>query len=66
MAMISCISDEFSDQGQNDDMIDIQFAVSDFPGYGNTRAIGIQDEGKTSWNDGDVILVSITSGLIGT
>ena len=45
MAMISCNSDEFSDQGQNDDMIEIQFAVSDFPGYGNTRAIGIQDEG---------------------
>ena len=42
--------------------------VSDFPTFGEgtqTRAIGTQDEGKTAWENGDQILVTLTSQKYG-
>lgn len=46
----------------------LQFVVSDFPTFGEstqTRAIGTQDEGKTSWENGDQIIVTLTSQKYG-
>ena len=46
----------------------MQFVVSDFPTFGEgtqTRAIGTQDEGKTAWENGDQILVTLTSQKYG-
>ena len=42
----------------------LQFVVGDFPMFGEgtqTRAIGTQDEGKTAWENGDQIIVTLTS-----
>ena len=41
----------------------LQFVVSDFPAFGespDTRAIGTQDVGKTAWEEGDKLLLSIS------
>lgn len=41
----------------------LQFVVSDFPAFGespNTRVIGTQDVGKTAWEEGDKLLLSIS------
>ena len=46
----------------------IQFVVSDFPAFGEsglTRAIGTQDEGKTAWENGDQIIITLTSQKYG-
>ena len=46
----------------------IQFVVSDFPAFGEsgpTRAIGTQDEGKTAWDNGDQIIVTLISQKYG-
>ena len=46
----------------------LQFVVSDFPTFGEstqTRAIGTQDEGKTAWENGDQIIVTLTSQKYG-
>ena len=46
----------------------LQFVVSDFPAFGEdaqTRVIGTQDEGKTAWADGDMILVHLYSPKYG-
>ena len=46
----------------------LQFVVSDFPAFGegpDTRVIGTQDEGKTAWENGDQILVTLTSQKYG-
>ena len=46
----------------------LQFVVSDFPAFGEgtqTRAIGTQDEGKTAWENGDQIIVTLTSQKYG-
>ena len=46
----------------------LQFAVSDFPAFGEgtqTRVIGTQDEGKTAWENGDQIIVTLTSQKYG-
>ena len=46
----------------------IQFVVSDFPAFGEsgqTRAIGTQDEGKTTWENGDQIIVTLISQKYG-
>ena len=46
----------------------IQFVVSDFPAFGEsglTRAIGTQDEGKTAWENGDQIIVTLISQKYG-
>ena len=46
----------------------LQFVVSDFPMFGEgtqTRVIGTQDEGKTAWENGDQIIVTLTSQKYG-
>ena len=46
----------------------LQFVVSDFPAFGEngqTRAIGTQDPGKTTWENGDQIIVTLTSQKYG-
>lgn len=46
----------------------LQFVVSNFPAFGEgaqTRAIGLQDEGKTSWENDDVIFVHLYSSKYG-
>lgn len=42
---------------------DLQFIVGEFPAFGEgpeTRTIGNTDKGKTAWEEGDELLVSIT------
>ena len=43
------------------------FVVGSFPSFGgaNTRAIGIEDEGKTQWEKNDEIFVTLTSSRYG-
>ena len=46
----------------------LQFAVSDFPAFGEgaqTRAIGTQDAGKTAWENGDQIIITLISQKYG-
>ena len=46
----------------------LQFVVSDFPMFGKgtqTRVIGTQDEGKTAWENGDQIIVTLISQKYG-
>ena len=46
----------------------LQFVVSDFPTFGEgiqTRVIGTQDEGKTAWENGDQIIVTLISQKYG-
>ena len=46
----------------------LQFVVSDFPAFGespDTRVIGTQDEGKTAWENGDQIIVTLISQKYG-
>ena len=46
----------------------LQFVVSDFPAFGEngqTRAIGTQDEGKTTWKNGDQIIITLISQKYG-
>ena len=46
----------------------LQFVIGDFPAFGEgaqTRAIGTQDEGKTAWENGDNILVTLISQKYG-
>lgn len=46
----------------------MQFVVSDFPMFGEgiqTRVIGTQDEGKTAWENGDQIIITLTSERFG-
>jgi hypothetical protein len=64
---ISCISDALTENQPSDNLINIRFSVSDFPDYNNrtTRAVGIQDEGKSSWENDDLILVCMTSEHFG-
>ena len=67
VATASC-SNELDETLQPADNGTLQFAVSDFPAFGEdaqTRAIGTQDEGKTAWVDGDNILVHLYSEKYG-
>ena len=46
----------------------LQFVVGDFPMFGEgtqTRVIGTQDEGKTAWENGDQIIVTLISQKYG-
>ncbi len=45
----------------------VQFAVGAFPAFESrqTRTIGVPNEGKTEWTEGDKILVSLTSSKFG-
>ena len=63
----SC-SNELDEVLQPKDNDYLQFVVSDFPAFGEstqTRAIGTQDEGKTAWENGDQIIVTLTSQKYG-
>ena len=46
----------------------LQFVVGDFPMFGEgtqTRVIGTQDEGKTAWENGDQIIITLISKKYG-
>ena len=67
VATASC-SNELDDTLQPVENGNLQFVVSDFPAFGEsglTRAIGTQDEGKTAWENGDQIIVTLTSQKYG-
>ena len=46
----------------------VQLVVGEFPAFGDsqTRAIGTPDAGKTSWAEGDELLLEMTSKTLGT
>ena len=65
--MASCTSDieeTTATTGKNN----VQLVVGEFPAFGDsqTRAIGTPDEGKTSWAEGDELLLAMTSKTLGT
>ena len=65
--MASCTSDieeTTATTGKNN----VQLVVGEFPAFGDsqTRAIGTPDEGKTSWAEGDELLLEMTSKTLGT
>ena len=67
IVMASCTSDieeTTATTGKNN----IQLVVGEFPAFGDsqTRAIGTPDEGKTSWAEGDELLLAMTSKTLGT
>ena len=67
VATASC-SNELDEALQPANNGTLQFVVSDFPMFGEgiqTRAIGTQDEGKTAWENGDQIIVTLTSQKYG-
>ena len=67
IVMASCTSDieeTTAATGKNN----VQLVVGEFPAFGDsqTRAIGTPDEGKTSWAEGDELLLEMTSKTFGT
>ena len=67
IVMASCTSDieeTTATTGKNN----VQLVVGEFPAFGDsqTRAIGTPDEGKTSWAEGDELLLAMTSKTFGT
>ena len=68
LILITSCSNELDDTLQPVNNGNLQFVVSDFPAFGEsglTRAIGTQDEGKTAWENGDQIIVTLTSQKYG-
>jgi len=67
IVMASCTSDieeTTTTTGKNN----VQLIVGEFPAFGDsqTRAIGTPDPGKTSWAEGDELLLEMTSNTYGT
>ena len=67
IVMASCTSDieePTATTGKNN----VQLVVGEFPAFGDsqTRAIGTTDPGKTSWAEGDELLLAMTSKTLGT
>ena len=67
IVMASCTSDieePTATTGKNN----VQLVVGEFPAFGDsqTRAIGTTDPGKTSWAEGDELLLEMTSNTYGT
>ena len=67
IVMASCTSDieeTTATTGKNN----VQLVVGEFPAFGDsqTRAIGTLDPGKTSWAEGDELLLQMTSNTLGT
>ena len=67
IVMASCTSDieeTTAITGKNN----VQLVVGEFPAFGDsqTRAIGTPDPGKTSWAEGDELLLEMTSKTLGT
>ena len=68
LILITSCSNELDEALQPANNCTLQFVVSDFPAFGEsgpTRAIGTQDEGKTAWENGDQIIVTLTSQKYG-
>ena len=67
IVMASCTSDieeTTATTGKNN----VQLVVGEFPAFGDsqTRTIGTPDPGKTSWAEGDELLLEMTSETFGT
>ena len=67
-SLFASCSNELDDTLQPVNNGTLQFVVGDFPAFGEgtqTRAIGTQDEGKTAWENGDQIIVTLISQKYG-
>lgn len=67
IVMASCTSD-IEETTATAGKSNVQLVVGEFPVFGDsqTRAIGTPDEGKTSWAEGDELLLEMTSKTLGT
>ena len=67
IVMASCTSD-IEEPTATTSKSNVQLVVGEFPAFGDsqTRAIGTPDEGKTSWAEGDELLLEMTSKTLGT
>ena len=67
IVMASCTSD-IAETTTTTGKSNVQLVVGEFPAFGDsqTRAIGTPDEGKTSWAEGDELLLEMTSKTLGT
>ena len=67
IVMASCTSD-IEETTATTAKNNVQLVVCEFPAFGDsqTRAIGTPDEGKTSWAEGDELLLAMTSKTLGT
>ena len=67
IVMASCTSD-IEETTTTTGKSNVQLVVGEFPAFGDsqTRAIGTPDEGKTSWAEGDELLLEMTSKTLGT
>ena len=81
LILITSCSNELDEALQPANNGSLQFVVSDFPAFQNssqklgevpqaegsvlTRAVGTQDGGKTAWENGDQIIVTLTSQKYG-
>ena len=67
IVMASCTSD-IEETTAITGKSNVQLVVGEFPAFGDsqTRAIGTPDPGKTSWAEGDELLLEITSKTLGT
>ena len=67
IVMVSCTSD-IEETTTTTGKSNVQLVVGEFPAFGDsqTRAIGTLDAGKTSWAEGDELLLEMTSKTLGT
>ena len=67
IVMASCTSD-IEETTAATGKSNVQLVVGEFPAFGDsqTRAIGTPDAGKTSWAEGDELLLEMTSETLGT
>ena len=67
IVMASCTSD-IEETTATTGKSNVQLVVGEFPAFGDsqTRAIGTSDAGKTSWAEGDELLLEMTSNTLGT
>ena len=67
IVMASCTSD-IAETTTTAGKSNVQLVVGEFPAFGDsqTRAIGTPDPGKTSWAEGDELLLEMTSKTLGT
>ena len=67
IVMASCTSD-IEETTTTAGKSNVQLVVGEFPAFGDsqTRAIGTPDPGKTSWAEGDELLLEMTSKTFGT
>lgn len=67
IVMASCTSD-IEEPTATTGKSNVQLVVGEFPAFGDsqTRAIGTPDAGKTSWAEGDELLLAMTSKTLGT